>query len=120
MAAKSPQACTCPPLSPFRWAESYKPGSSFAMAFQRNAANAKASTESVETQRAQGIDPGHISGLNTPMHNVRPSQEVVDKAARKALAKKRAADILKPAKSGITITKRGDFERSKKLRMASI
>lgn len=115
-----PTPCTCPLLSPFRWAESYKPGSSFAMAFQRNAVNAKSSTNAVETQRADGIDPGFISGMNTPMHRVRPSQAAVDKVARKALAKKREADILKPAKSGITISKRGDGERRKKLRMASI
>lgn len=111
--SQTASACRCSANSPFRWAESYKPGSSFAMAFQRNAVNAKSSTESVETQRAEGIDPGYISGMNTPMHRVRPA----DKADR---AKKRVADILKPAKSGITISKRGDFERSKKLRMASI
>ena len=120
MKAKHADICTCTPLSPFRWAESYKPGSSFAADWQKNATNAKASTQVVEDKRAQGIDPGHISGLNTPAHQLRPSQAAVDKAARKALAKKRAADILKPAKSGITISKRGDFERSKKLRMASI
>ena len=115
-----PTPCTCPPISPFRWAESYTPGSSFAMAFQRNAVASQASSATVDDKRAQGIDPGHISGLNTPAHQLRPSQAAVEKAARKALAKRRAADILKPAKSGITITKRGDFERSKKLRMASI
>jgi len=113
MKAKHADICTCPANSPFLWSTRYKPGSSFAMAFQRNAKSAMASTNAVETQRADGIDPGFISGLNTPMHHVRPS----DKAAR---AKKRVADILKPAKSGITITKRGDGERSKKLRMASI
>ena len=112
--------CARPPLSPFRWAESYKPGSSFAMAFQRNAKSAQAATDQAQSKRAQGIDPGFIGGLNTPMHHVRPSQDVVDKAARKARAKKREAEILKPAKSGITISKRGDGERRKKLRMASI
>jgi len=118
--SQTASACRCSANSPFRWAESYKPGSSFAADWQKNATSAKASTDLVERKRADGIDPGHISGLNTPAHQLRPSQTVVDKAARKALAKKRAADILKPAKSGITITKRGDFERSKKLRMASI
>ena len=111
--AQKAAPCTCPPLSPFRWAESYKPGSSFAADWQKNATSAKASTELVERKRADGTDPGFISGMNTPMHHLRPA----DKADR---AKKRVADILKPAKSGITITKRGDFERGKKLRMASI
>jgi len=90
MKAKHADICTCTPLSPFRWAESYKPGSSFAADWQKNATNAKASTQVVEDKRAQGIDPGFIGGLNTPMHRVRPS----DKAA---WAKQQVAGLLKPA-----------------------
>ena len=86
--AQKAAPCACSPLSPFRWAESYTPGSSFAADWPKNAASSQASTKAVERQRADGIDPGYISGLNTPMHHVRPS----DKTAR---AKKRA-DSFKP------------------------
>ena len=81
--------CTCPPLSPFRWAESYKPGSSFAADWQKNATSAKASTELVERKRADGTDPGFISGMNTPMHRVRPSD-------KKAWAEQQVSKLLKP------------------------
>jgi hypothetical protein len=90
MKAKHADICTCTPLSPFRWAESYKPGSSFAADWQKNATKAKASTQVVEDKRAQGIDPGFIGGLNTPMHRVRPS----DKAA---WAGQQVSKLLKPA-----------------------
>ena len=88
MTAKTAASCACPPLSPFRWADRYTPGSSFAADWPKNAASSQASTKAVERQRAEGIDPGFISGMNTPMHHVRPS----DKTVRT----KKRADSLKP------------------------
>ncbi len=88
--AQTSNGCTCPANSPFRWRERYVPGSSFAADWQKNATNAKASTQVVEDKRAQGIDPGFIGGLNTPMHRVRPS----DKAA---WAGQQVSKLLKPA-----------------------
>ena len=92
MAAKPAPAaaCACPPLSPFRWAERYVPGSSFAADWQKNAMSAKASTELVERKRADGTDPGFIGGMNTPMHRVRP-------ADKKAWAEQQVSKLLKPA-----------------------
>jgi hypothetical protein len=87
-------SCACSPISPFRWAESYTPGSSFAADWQKNATNAKASTQVVEDKRAQGIDPGFIGGLNTPMHRVRPSD-------KKAWAEQQVSKLLKPATSTV-------------------
>lgn len=88
--SQTASACRCSANSPFRWAESYKPGSSFAADWQKNATSAKASTDLVERKRADGIDPGHISGMNTPMHRVRP-------ADKKAWAKQQVSKLLKPA-----------------------
>lgn len=88
--SQTASACRCSANSPFRWAESYKPGSSFAMAFQRKVVNAKSSTNAVETQRAEGVDPGFISGMNTPMHRLRP-------ADKKAWAEQQVSKLLKPA-----------------------
>ena len=85
-----PTPCACSPISPFRWAESYTPGSSFAADWPKNAASAQASTKAVERQRAEGIDPGFIGGLNTPMHRVRPSD-------KKAWAEQQVSKLLKPA-----------------------
>lgn len=84
------RACRCSANSPFRWAESYKPGSSFAADWQKNATSAKASTELVERKRADGTDPGFIGGMNTPMHRVRP-------ADKKAWAEQQVSKLLKPA-----------------------
>jgi hypothetical protein len=89
-ASQTASACRCSANSPFRWAESYTPGSSFAADWQKNATSAKASTQAVEDKRAQGIDPGFIGGLNTPMHHVRPSD-------KKAWAGQQVAKLLKPA-----------------------
>ena len=114
-------SCACPPLSPFRWAERYVPGSSFAADWQKNAKSAQASTDYVDSQRAAGHDVGHIHGLTdkVPPHRHRPAQFVVKQTKGKT-AKERAADVLKPAGNGITIAPRGDHERARKKRMASI
>jgi hypothetical protein len=119
MAAKHPDICTCPANSPFLWSTRYVPGSSFAADWSKNAASAKASTDYVDSQRAAGHDVGHIHGLTdkVPPHRHRPGQFVVNKGKG---AKERAAEVLKPARNAITIAPRGDHERARKKRMASI
>ena len=90
MKAKHADICTCAANSPFLWSTRYVPGSSFAADWPKNAASAQASTKAVERQRAEGIDPGFIGGLNTPMHRVRPSD-------KKAWAEQQVSKLLKPA-----------------------
>lgn len=80
------RACRCSANSPFRWAESYTPGSSLAMSLQRNAVSAKAASDQAQSKRAE---PGN-TGANTPMHHVRP-------ADKKAWAKQQVSKLLKPA-----------------------
>lgn len=111
--------CACSPLSPFRWRERYVPGTSFAAEWQRNAKSAQASTDYVDSQRSAGVDVGHIHGLTdkVPPHRHRPGQFVVAKSMG---AKERAAEVPKPARNAITIAPRGDHERARKKRMASI
>ena len=117
--AQTSNGCTCPANSPFRWRERYVPGTSFAAEWQRNAKSAQASTDYVDSQRSAGHDVGHIHGLTdkVPPERHRPGQFVVAKGKG---AKERAADVLKPARNAITIAPRGDHERARKKRMASI
>ena len=120
MKAKHADICTCAANSPFLWSTRYVPGSSFAADWSENAASAKASTDYVDSQRAAGHDVGHIHGLTdkVPAHRHHPAQFVAERVS----AKEREAEVLKPAKSGITIKKRddGDRDRLRKLRLKPI